>query len=103
MSYLIATNCISELVKSEPDENVVQWFLNQNELDLYLSVITFGELRKGVEKLPDSKRKRKLNYWIHEDLLHRFKNRILDITLSKINKWGGVLAKAEKSVHRNQR
>jgi predicted nucleic acid-binding protein len=96
MSYLIDTNCISELVKSKPNENVMQWFNNQNELDLYLSVITFGELRKGVEKLLDSKRKRKLNHWINEDLLHRFKNRTLDITLSEVNKWGEVLAKAEK-------
>jgi predicted nucleic acid-binding protein len=96
MSYLIDTNCISELVKSKPNKNVVQWFTDQNELDLYLSVITFGELRKGVEKLPDSKRKRKLNHWINEDLLHRFKNRTLDITLVEVNKWGEVLAKAEK-------
>jgi predicted nucleic acid-binding protein len=96
MSYLIDTNCISELVKSAPNKNVIQWFDDQNELDLYLSVITFGELRKGVDKLPDSKRKRKLNHWINEDLLHRFKNRTLDITLSEVNKWGKVLAKAEK-------
>jgi predicted nucleic acid-binding protein len=96
MSYLIDTNCISELVKSKPNKNVVQWFTDQNELDLYLSVITFGELRKGVERLPGSKRKRKLNHWINEDLLHRFKNRTLDITLVEVNKWGEVLAKAEK-------
>jgi predicted nucleic acid-binding protein len=96
MSYLIDTNCISELVKSEPNENVIQWFNEQDELDLYLSVITLGELRKGVEKLPDSKRKRKLNHWINEDLLHRFKNRTLDITLLEVNKWGEVLGKAEK-------
>jgi predicted nucleic acid-binding protein len=96
MSYLIDTCCISELAKSEPDENVVQWFSDHNELDLYLSVITFGEIRKGIEKLPSSKRKRRLNHWINEDLLHRFKNRALDITLTEVNQWGKVLAKAEK-------
>jgi predicted nucleic acid-binding protein len=96
VSYLIDTNCISELVKPKPNKNVLKWFDDQNELDLYLSVITFGELREGVEKLPDSKRKRKLNHWINEDLLHRFKNRTLDITLLEVNKWGEVLAKAEK-------
>lgn len=95
MSYLVDTNCISELAKSEPDKNVVQWFEDRNELDLYLSVITIGELRKGIEKLPSSKRKRRLNHWVNEDLLHRFKNRVLDITLTEINQWGKILAKAE--------
>ncbi|MDZ7680476.1 MAG: type II toxin-antitoxin system VapC family toxin [Fodinibius sp.] len=96
MSYLIDTCCISELAKSNPDENVIQWFSDHNELDLYLSVITFGELRKGIEKLPSSKRKRRLNHWINEDLLHRFKNRALDVSLTEVNQWGKVLAKAEK-------
>ncbi len=96
MSYLIDTCCISALAKSDPNKNVTQWFSDHNELDLYLSVITFGELRKGIEKLPSSKRKRRLNHWINEDLLHRFKNRVLDITLTEVNQWGNVSAKAEK-------
>lgn len=96
MSYLIDTCCISELAKSNPDENVVRWFSNHNELDLYLSVITFGELRKGIEKLPSSKRKSKLNQWIKSDLLYRFNNRVLDVSLTEVNEWGKVLAKAEK-------
>lgn len=96
MSYLIDTCCISELAKSNPNKKVTQWFTDHNELDLYLSVITFGELRKGIEKLPSSKRKRKLNHWINEDLLHRFKNRALNITLTEVNEWGKILAKAEK-------
>jgi predicted nucleic acid-binding protein len=96
MSYLIDTCCISELAKSNPDENVTRWFSDHNELDLYLSVITIGELRKGIEKLPSSQRKRKLKHWINEDLLHRFKNRVLDLSLPEVNQWGKVLAKAEK-------
>ena len=58
MSYLIDTCCISELVKKKPNQNVVKWFSDQDELSMYLRVITFGELRKGIEKLPDSKKKR---------------------------------------------
>ncbi|WP_372638423.1 VapC toxin family PIN domain ribonuclease [Fodinibius sp.] len=96
MSYLIDTCCISELTKSKPDKNVIQWFSDHNEIDLYLSVITFGELRKGIERLPSSKKKRKLTHWINEDLLHRFKNRALDVTLKEVNQWGKVLAEAEK-------
>ncbi|MGF1671638.1 MAG: type II toxin-antitoxin system VapC family toxin [Balneolaceae bacterium] len=97
MSYLIDTCCISELVKKEPNPNVVKWFANRDELSMYLSVITFGELRKGIEKLPDSQKKAELNRWVKEDLKHRFKNRILTINIEEVNKWGEILATAEKN------
>ena len=97
MSYLIDTCCISELVKKKPDSNVVKWFADQDELSLYLSVITFGELRKGIEKLPDSKKKKELNRWVKEDLKHRFKNRIFNIKKEEVDKWGEILATAEKN------
>lgn len=99
MSYLIDTCCISELAKSNPHENVAHWFSDHNELDLYLSVITFGELAKGIEKLPDSKKKRRLFHWVNEDLRHRFQNRILDVTLTEVNMWGKILARSEKAGH----
>jgi len=49
MSYLIDTCCISELIKKKPNPNVMQWFSDHDELSKFLSVITFGELGKGVE------------------------------------------------------
>jgi predicted nucleic acid-binding protein len=96
MSYLIDTCCISELVKKKPNPNVVKWFADRDELSIYLSVITFGELRKGIEKLPDSKKKKELNRWVKEDLKHRFKNRILNITIEEVNKLFLDAAKKEK-------
>jgi len=96
MSYLIDTCCISELVKKKPNPNVLKWFADQDELSMYLSVITFGELRKGIEKLPDSKKKKELNQWVKEDLNYRFKNRVLNINMKEVNRWGKILAKAEK-------
>lgn len=96
MSYLIDTCCISELVKNKPNPKVVKWFADRDELFMYLSVITFGELRKGIEKLPDSKKKKELNRWVKENLNQRFKNRVLTITIEEVNKWGEILAAAEK-------
>lgn len=61
-----------------------------------MSVITIGEIRKGIEKLPSSKRKQKLDLWINQDLLRRFRDRILTIALTEVNQWGKILAKAEK-------
>ena len=97
MSYLIDTCCISELVKKKPNPNVMKWFADRDELSMYLSVITFGELRKGIQKLPDSKKKKELNRWVTEDLNQRFKNRVLNITIEEVNKWGEILAAAEKN------
>ena len=97
MSYLIDTCCISELVKKKPNPNVLKWFADQDELSMFLSVITFGELRKGIEKLSDSKKKQELNQWVKEDLNHRFKNRVLNINMEEVNRWGKILATAEKN------
>ncbi len=97
MSYLIDTCCISELVKKKPNPKVVKWFADQDELSMYVSVITFGELRKGIEKLTDSKKKKELNRWVKEDLHLRFKNRVLNITMEEVNRWGKILASAEQN------
>lgn len=97
MSFLIDTCCISELVNKKPDPNVVKWFTDHDELSMYLSVLTFGELRKGIEKLPDSKKKEELNQWVEEDLFNRFKTRVLNINMKEVNRWGGFLAEAEKN------
>lgn len=97
MSYLIDTCCISELVKKKPNPNVVNWFATEDELSMYLSVITFGELRKGIEKLPDSKKRKELHRWVEENLKKRFSNRILNIDIEEVNKWGEIVATAEKN------
>lgn len=55
MSYLIDTCCISELVKPNPNSNVIHWFLEHKEINMFMSVISIGELRKGIEKLPLSR------------------------------------------------
>lgn len=97
MNYLIDTCCISELVKKKPNPNVVKWFSDHDELSMYVSVLTFGELKKGIEKLPDSKKKDEHNHWVKEDLSNRFKSRVLNINLKEVNKWGEILATAEKN------
>ncbi len=72
MNYLLDTCLISELAKSKPDENVVDWVLSENETSFYISVLTFGELHEGVEKLPESKKKKELRIWIEDELKNRF-------------------------------
>ena len=70
---------VSELLKKEPDNNVLNWISEMDETSLFLSVLTFGELHKGIEKLPESRKKNQLHKWVNSDLRERFKNRILNL------------------------
>ena len=88
MSYLLDTNIISEFISINPNKNVVQYILTLNEEDLFLSVITIGEIKAGIEKLADGKKKEKLLHWLENDLLQRFKNRILPIDVNVMMRWG---------------
>ncbi len=67
MKYLLDTCVISEIFRPLPDENVISWIQDKNENSLYLSVLTFGEIEKGIEKSLDSVRKRKLQLWVEQD------------------------------------
>jgi predicted nucleic acid-binding protein len=65
LNYLLDTCVISELVKVTPDGNVINWINNTPDERLFLSVITIGEIRKGLTKLPDSKKKYQLTNWLN--------------------------------------
>jgi len=95
MNYLLDTCVVSELIKDEPDVKVVNWISEIPETSLFLSVLTLAELHKGIEKLPESKRKDKLHKWVNSDLRERFKNRILDFDLKSATKWGEIQGQAE--------
>lgn len=95
MKYLLDTCVISELIKPQPNRSVVSWLQSQTENDLYLSVLTFGEIEKGIEKAANEARKSKLKLWVEEDLKQRFKGRILAIDLDVCTKWGEIQARTE--------
>lgn len=95
MNYLLDTCVISELIKKNPDANVIQWISEVEETSLFLSVLTLGEIHKGIEKLPQGTKKDKLHKWVNSDLRERFKNRIIDFDLISATKWGEVQGRAE--------
>ena len=64
VSYLLDSCVISELVSPQPGPQVIQWVDGLDENQLFLSVITIGEIKKGIEKLPHSKRKSALQAWL---------------------------------------
>ncbi|HEX21535.1 MAG TPA: type II toxin-antitoxin system VapC family toxin [Actinobacteria bacterium] len=95
MKYLIDTCVLSELKKAKPDKKVISWITQNDEENYYLSSLTFGELHKGICKLPKSKRKDILHYWVEHDLSDRFRNRIIDINLKVAKIWGEIQGKSE--------
>ena len=98
MSYLIDTNAISELVRAKPDAAVVDWFANTPDEALFLSVLTLGEIRKGIEKLADLQRREKLRVWLEHDLCDWFGPRILPVGPEVADHWGRLLAQAGRPV-----
>ena len=96
MNYLLDTCLISELAKTEPSKKVVDWILSENETNFYISVLTFGELHKGIAKLPESKKKETLRIWVEDELRNRFQNRIIGIDIQVSIIWGKILGLAEK-------
>lgn len=99
MKYLIDTCVISELSKPSPNKKVVSWIVKNDEKDLYLSVLTFGELYKGIAKLPDSKRKRDLYRWVELDLKERFNKRIINVDFKVAKMWGQIQSQLESKGH----
>ncbi len=96
MKYLIDTCIISEFTKEHPNRNVCEWFETIDEDSMYISVLTFGELRKGISKLSEnSKKKTDLLKWI-DALEKRFTGRILDIDMDTAENWGHIQAELEK-------
>jgi toxin FitB len=94
--YLLDTNCISELVRAKPEPAVVAWIEATDESLLYLSVLTFGEIRKGLTELPQGKRRTHLETWLEIELRARFAGRILPIDFPVADRWGVLAATAKK-------
>jgi toxin FitB len=94
--FLLDTNCISELVRSKPEPRVLEWMEAADESLLYLSVLTLGEIRKGVAGLPQSKRQTQLEMWLEVDLQARFSGRILSIDEPIADRWGVMAAEAKR-------
>ena len=95
MKYLLDTCVISELVTKIPNPKVVEFIDSLDLDDVFLSVITIGEIVKGIEKLSGSKRKQKLNDWLKEDLLARFDGKIIPLDIDALIEWGTLTAHVE--------
>jgi predicted nucleic acid-binding protein len=96
VKYLLDTCVLSEMVKPIPHPAVVEWLTATPSDTLFISVITIGELRKGVAKLPESNKKVRLTHWLGT-LMEEYGDRIFPIDLTVSEQWGVMQAASEKA------
>jgi len=97
LNYLFDTNLLSELTTKNPNVNVVAWVESIDQENIFLSVVAIGEFKKGIEKLPGSRRKKDLISWLENDLLIRFRERVIPLDLPVMLVWGTMVAELEKA------
>lgn len=98
MSYLLDTNVVSETISRRQEKMVIAWLAQVPAEALFVSVLTLAEIRKGVEKLTDRKRREKLRTWLEHDLPAWFEGRVLPVDLAVADRWGRLLAEVGRPV-----
>lgn len=93
--FLLDTNVISELIKAKPERRVVEWLSSVDEELFFLSVLTLGEIRKGIHLHPDALRRARLEAFLASDVRERFEGRILPVNDAVAERWGVLAARAK--------
>ncbi len=96
MKYLLDTCIVSELIAKQPNQSVLTWLDAQPPETLHLTVVTLGEIAKGIRKLPDSRRKSTLTDWLNQDLPKRFASRIWSLDAETMLRWGELVGSLEQ-------
>jgi len=94
VSYLLDTNVLSETVRRNPNKAVISWLKQIPGDAFYVSVLTLGEVRKGIEGIKDHKRREKLRVWLEHDLPEWFEGRVLAVDMPVADRWGRLLSSA---------
>jgi predicted nucleic acid-binding protein len=92
--FLLDTNVLSEFKRrGEPDPHVRDWLRATDPDLLWASVLSFGEIRKGIERIPAGKRRSELEQWFERDLVEWFEERLLPVTKAVAERWGILSAR----------
>jgi predicted nucleic acid-binding protein len=97
LRFLIDTNVLAEGARAAPDPYVSNWLRAQPPLDLAISVLAFGEIQRGLELLPTSRRRSALESWLAKDLPLQFQGRVLMVDELIAREWGRLSARSRAS------
>lgn len=95
MNYLLDTCVLSEFTRRQPDARVIAWLDAMDEEQLFISAVTIGEVQRGIQRLPESRRKTELAVWMNNGLMARFAGRIVSIDAATMYLWGSLVARLE--------
>ena len=98
MSFLVDTCALSELVKPRPSSDVCDWFDGTPPEALFVSVLTLGEIRKGVEKLESGRRRTQIVTWLEKALPAWFEDRVLPVDARVADEWGRLAARLSRPI-----
>ena len=98
MKYLLDTNVLSEIRKAHGNNEVKTFVSSLREEDIFISVISIGEISFGLEKLPDEPKRTELNIWLAKDLQERFGNRIIPLDIHIMSEWGRLRARTGRTL-----
>ncbi|MGC9453151.1 MAG: type II toxin-antitoxin system VapC family toxin [Oceanipulchritudo sp.] len=95
MSWLLDTCALSEKLQRHPDPKFVRWIEARDPGEMFISVISIGEIEKGIQLLADSAKKKKLARWFANELIPFFKDRTLEIGPAEAREWGRIFARLQ--------
>lgn len=95
--FLLDTNVPSELTRPKSEPRVEKWLDDADDAQLFFSVVSLGEIFKGITILPDSKRRRELQQWLEEILRPWFDGRILPVSEPVAKRWGILAGECQLS------
>lgn len=96
MNYILDTCVVSDLRKKIPNKKLAKWIEAEDEWNLYLSVLTLGELEQGIAALKDKKQSEIILNWLNQSLVPRFEHRILPVDERVAIEWGKLRGKSQK-------
>ncbi len=94
--YLVDTNIPSELTRDRPDARVAAFLANAGQKSVFLSVLTIGEICKGIAELPASQKRTGLQNWLDIEVRSWFAGRIVPVTEAIAERWGNLAAAAKQ-------
>jgi predicted nucleic acid-binding protein len=96
LSYLLDTNVVSELARPRPAAAVLKWLDQAPYQAIHLSALTLGELRHGIERLPEGARKERMRAWLEMELPAWFGERLLPVDSQVADRWGRLAAESRR-------
>ena len=98
MTYLLDTNVLSEVMRPVRAKMVEAWFKRTPPEKLFISVLSIGEIRKGIERLDEGERRDRLRTWLDLDIIAATRERILPVSIGVAERWGRLVADAGRSL-----